>query len=379
MQQIVTQQDLPIDTEATNTGVGYTIQAFYNNVAYTTGLVFESGTLLVSKNNVKATDIVLIVTTNSLISDTIQITTECPVDNQLTIYNIALTSNNEAGQFIHNQYSWIDKSFTSPFHSNQITFLGNTNISPIVSQYQTVSGPIGAGVIPNEGATINIISSKIKNDNYVFDTATNQFRYLRTDTVYNNTTNEINTLLSLSDLASPIVTAGNNNSAQFTMPNNTGNNLYMIWDYRKPTSVLLNKKTTAVDACCSALPVGPVIQCDQGTNYSGGIAYPDTQIIELGATTGVVTLDFDAYGIPDRFTIEIDNVIVLDTGYRGEQVYQGTLNTLLAALGEPPATITSPPYGTATFNKTTATEQAVLRVYAPIQSTSWKATVSCPT
>lgn len=379
LQQIVTQQDLPIDTEATNTGVGYTIQAFYNNVAYTTGLVFESGTLLVSKNNVKATDIVLIVTTNSLISDTIQITTECPVDNQLTIYNIALTSNNEAGQFIHNQYSWIDKSFTSPFHSNQITFLGNTNISPIVSQYDTVSGPIGAGVIPNEGATINIISSKIKNDNYVFDAATNQFRYLRTDTVYNNTTNEINTLLSLSDLASPIVTAGNNNSAQFTMPNNTGNNLYMIWDYRKPTSVLLNKKSTAVEACCSTLPVGPVIQCDQGTNYSGGIAYPDTQIIELGATTGVVTLSFNAHDVPDKFTLEFDGVIVIDTGYRGAQNEQGRLNTALADLGEPSETITSPGLGTATFNKTTTTQQAILRVYAPLPGTLWAAIVSCPT
>ena len=165
LQQIVTELGLAIDTEETNTGVGYTIQAFYNNTAYTTGVVFTSGTLYVNKNNVKATDIVLIVTTTSLISDTIQITTECPIDNQLTIYNIALTSNNEAGQFIHNQYSWIDNSFTSPFHSNQVTFLGNTTVSPIVSQYQTVSGPIGAGVIPNEGALVNIISNKIKNDN----------------------------------------------------------------------------------------------------------------------------------------------------------------------------------------------------------------------
>ena len=379
LQQIVTELGLAIDTEDTNTGVGYTIQAFYNNTAYTTGVVYVSGTLYVNKNNVKATDIVLIVTTTSLISDTIQITTECPIDNQLTIYNIALTSNNEAGQFIHNQYSWIDNSFTSPFHSNQVTFLGNTTVSPIVSQYQTVSGPIGAGVIPNEGALVNIISNKIKNDNYVFDSTTNQFRYLRTDTLYNNTTNEINTLLSLSNLATPIVTAGNINSAQFTMPNNTGNKLYMIWDYRKPTSVLLNKKTTAVDACCSALPVGPVIQCDQGTNYSGGKAYPDTQIIELGTATGIVTLDFQAHDVPDQFTLEFDGAVVIDTGYRGTQSYQGQLNTALAALGAPSATITSPGLGTATFNKTTATEQAILRVYAPLTGTQWAAIVSCPT
>ena len=380
LQQIVTELGLPIDTEETNTGVGYTIEAIYNNVSYTTGLVFISGTLYVNKNVVDATQVTLRITTNSLTSDTIEITTECPAENTLTLYNIALTSGNDAGQFIHNQYSWTDNTFTSPLHSTQITFSSDTSSNPIVSQFDTVTGPIGAGIIPNEGALVNIISNKILSDNFDFDTSLNKFRFFRTDTTYGNNSNDILTLFGLSEIASPIVTTGDKHSAQFAMPNNTGDNLYLIWDYRKPTQAILNTGTSDFDACCNALPVGPIIQCNFGTNFSGGIAYPDTQIIELGNTTGVVTVNFDAYTVPDRFTLEFDGVVVIDTGYRSNnpQSQQGQLNTALAALGEPAATITGPGNGSATFNKTTATQQAVLKVFAPISGTAWTATVSCP-
>mgnify|MGYP003642459550 CR=1 FL=1 len=378
LQKIVTQQGLTIVTEETNTGVGYTIEAIYNNVSYTTGLVFISGTLFVNKNVVDATQVILRITTNSVAPDTIQVTTECPAENLLTIYNIAITSSNEAGQFIHNQYSWTDNTFNSPLHSTQITLSSDTSSNPIVSQYDTVSGPIGAGIIPNEAALVNIISNKIGTDNYVFDATTNQFRYLRTDTLYNNISFDIVSLLGASTLATPVVTTGDKHSAQFAMPNNTGNKLYLIWDYRKPTQVLLNVDNTAYNACCNNVPVGPVIPCNSSTSFSGGVAFPDTQVIQLGATLGVVTITFNAFNVPDQFTLEFDGVVVIDTGYRGLLSYQGELNTALAALGEPAATITYPGNGSATFNKTTATQTAVLKVFAPISSTAWNATVSCP-
>jgi hypothetical protein len=378
LQPIETEQGLPIDTEETNTGVGYTIEALYNNVSYTTGLVFVSGTLLVNKNIVDATQITLRVTTSSVTPDTIEITTECPSENVLTIYNIALTSANEAGQFIHNQYSWTDNTFTSPLHSSQITFSSDTSSNPIVSQFETVSGPIGAGIIPNEGALVNIISNKVLSDNFDFDTNSNQFRYLRTDTAYANDSNDILTLYSLSTQSTPIVTSGDMHSSQFAMPNNAGDKLYLIWDYRKSTSGLLNLGTSSYDACCNT-PVGPVIPCAQATGYQGLQAYPDTQVIELGTATGVVTLDFNAFSIPDRFTIEFDGSLVVDTGYRGDTDYQGDLNTALANLGAAAATIVSPGNGTVTFNKLTATTTATLRVYAPLENTQWNATVSCPT
>jgi len=68
----------PITTEETNTGVGYTIAAYYNGVEYSTGLVFISGSLTIIKNIVDVTQVTLIVTTSSTVADSIQITTNCP-------------------------------------------------------------------------------------------------------------------------------------------------------------------------------------------------------------------------------------------------------------------------------------------------------------
>ena len=68
----------PITTEETNTGVGYTIKAYYNGVEYSTGLVFISGTLTIIKNIVDVSQVTLIVTTSSTVADSIQITTQCP-------------------------------------------------------------------------------------------------------------------------------------------------------------------------------------------------------------------------------------------------------------------------------------------------------------
>ena len=379
LQDVITEQGLELVTERTSSGVGYVIEVIYNNVRYTTGVVYVSGFIDIAKNNVDATEVTIIVTTTSITPDTIQITTSCPIQNILTIYNIALTSNNEAGQFIHNQYSWTDSTFSSPLHSNQITFSSDTTNDPIVSQFLQVSGPIGAGIIPSEGATVNIISNKLVNDNYVFDSATNQFRYLRTDTTFSNTSNEILTLISESAIASPIVTSGDKNFAEFTMPNNTGSNLYLIWDYRKPTSAFLNyDASSARNACCGAVPVGPVVQCDNATGFSGGEAFPDVQVIELGATTGVVTLTFNAINVPDKFIIEFDGSEVINTGYRGSASQQGPLNSALADRGLPPETIQGGGQGTATFNKTTSTTTATLKVFAPLPGTSWVCTVSCP-
>jgi len=48
-QQVVTEAGVDIETEGQVTGTGYTIQAIYDGVTYTTGVVYQSGTLVVSK------------------------------------------------------------------------------------------------------------------------------------------------------------------------------------------------------------------------------------------------------------------------------------------------------------------------------------------
>ena len=132
----------------------------------------------------------------------------------------------------------------------------------------------------------------------------------------------------------------------------------------EPILVNVNKKWNNY-IVTKAQPENP---CGSGLDVSGGQApnppgyfeYP----ISLGPTYGLVTLTYDAYSIPDRFVVNYDGVDVIDTGYRGSSGFC--------------VTPVGPGSGTATFMKTSLTETALLRVYAPCGSTGWEATLGCP-
>lgn len=125
-------------------------------------------------------------------------------------------------------------------------------------------------------------------------------------------------------------------------------------------------------------PVVVDIPCGAGSTYNGGEAYPQTDIIDLGSATGIVTLNFDAYGLADKFIVEFDGVEVINTGYRGNASEQTNLNNALAAKGFPPETIQGVGSGTTTFQKTTTTTTATVKVYAPLPGTGWNYTLGCP-
>jgi hypothetical protein len=78
-----------------------------------------------------------------------------------------------------------------------------------------------------------VYSNKINFDDFVFDPAVDKFKYLRTNTFYQNNATDISTLLSLAIDAAPISTVGAPTvySADFTMPA-SGSILYLVWDYR---------------------------------------------------------------------------------------------------------------------------------------------------
>lgn len=125
-------------------------------------------------------------------------------------------------------------------------------------------------------------------------------------------------------------------------------------------------------------PVVADIPCGAGSLYKGGEAFPQTDIVDLGTATGLVTLNFDARGIPDKFIVEFDGVEVINTGYRGNDSQQTDLNRELAFRGLPPETIQGVGQGTATFQKTTATTTATVKVFAPQSGTYWEYTLECP-
>lgn len=146
---------------------------------------------------------------------------------------------------------------------------------------------------------------------------------------------------------------------------------YILWVTNECSN---SSKTLSITTGSSV----PIIPCGDASSYSGGESFPTEQIITLGATLGNVVLMFDALSIPDKYIVIFDGIEVINTGYRGDISYQSALDAELASRGLPPETITFPGAGSVNFNKTTATTTAIIRVYAPLEGTSWSYTMNCP-
>ena len=89
-------------------------------------------------------------------------------------------------------------------------------------------------------------------ENEIEELILNDFKYLRTDTLYENNATDINALVaaSFNEISSIIGTEGDPVfKSNFVMPS-TGDYLYLIWDYRKSTSVELCLGDTIEAACC---------------------------------------------------------------------------------------------------------------------------------
>ena len=105
---------------------------------------------------------------------------------------------------------------------------------------------------------------------------------------------------------------------------------------------------------------------------SGGRGYFEITV-QLGAGTGNITFDFDAYTVPDQFQVYWNNSLVIDTGFRGSSAYNAQLN----ALGYP--NVSGGGSGSSSFNKTLASPTTALVVItAPIVGTAWQFLMGCP-
>ena len=107
-------------------------------------------------------------------------------------------------------------------------------------------------VIPANGASIDIISKRIEPvDNYQFDVAVDKFFFLRSDTLYENNTTDINALLAAATEVTPSAVDANTFSGSFTMPDTTEQYLYIIYDYRNGSEQSLCFGNSRFDVCCN--------------------------------------------------------------------------------------------------------------------------------
>ena len=235
-------------------GVPIPYTGTYNGAVVLSGNITSDGLVSITfdKNIVSQDELILNFgaygsSTNTLV----EVTVSCPDAPTITVIQVAITSNNEEGQFVHNEYRWLDGTFVSALQSEQVEFNSGTGL--IVSQYTSTSAPQGGNLIPANGATVRIISNKISalGDDFVFNPVLNKFRYHRSSTLYTNTPAQVQALLNVATTATPISGAAPTYEANFPMPNTSDEFLYLIWDYRAPTPIeLCFSDVSCAEACC---------------------------------------------------------------------------------------------------------------------------------
>jgi len=221
------------------------INATYNGNVVSSGFVNTSGSITVDKDTVSKDTLDINMVSNNGLA-VVELKVNCPDARQITIYEVAITSNGNEGEFITNQYRWTDGNFVSPLHSERMEFA-----TGLVSKYDAVTGPQGAGIIPANGASVDIISKRIEPvDNYQFDVTVDKFFFLRSDTLYENNPTDINALLAAATEVTPSAVDANTFSGSFTMPDTTEQYLYIIYYYRNGSEQSLCFGTSRFDVCC---------------------------------------------------------------------------------------------------------------------------------
>jgi len=166
----------------------FSITATYNGNVYSTGLVTSAGTLVVPKNvnNVQTIQIEVLAS-DALLLD---VNVSCVAPIPLTIVEVVITNDYEAGKTIHSEYRYSIGTYNSPLQSAFVTF-GTDPSNFVISRYNTVTGDVGTGGFPQESSTMYLISNQFSSDTFVFDPLQDSFKYLMSSTLYNNNVPDI--------------------------------------------------------------------------------------------------------------------------------------------------------------------------------------------
>lgn len=322
--------DVNVDFIVTAVSGTFTISATYNGNTTVVGPTSSSGTLTFSKDVVNIDTVDIEINTTGSVS--LDLTVNCPEADSITIFLVTVTSANEAGLFTTNQYRWNDGAFLSPLHTQGIQFQSGGGVNPIVSQYQSITGLQGGGVIPSNNATVTMFSNTIPPDDFVFEIGSDEFKYLRSNTLYQNNPVDIQGLLAASTQALPINPPINGNTAyyaQFQMPQ-VGQYLYLIWDYRNSTPIeLCYDASSPTVACCD---------CEGG----GGVVTPTTYVIRDCGTGYDYVADIGPY------SFNVGDVIHYKVGINGG--YGVTLCATIQSLGQATANASIQDAGTYNCN-----------------------------
>ena len=128
--------------------------------------------------------------------------------------------------------------------------------------------------------------------------------------------------------------------------------------------------------------------CGGTFSVNGGhISWNDTPnyyeyVVGMGTPTGLVTMEFDTYKVPDKMVVIWDGQEVINTGWRGIEGPENKttyIDDIRTATGDGSINVSGPAKGSATFVKNKRLPMhAILRVWGPRPGTAWRIRIGCP-
>jgi len=231
----------PVDFDFNVTSGEINVVVTWNSVEQFNGNINGASTVSFDKTLNNPTDASVVITPVG--SATYTASFACPIGDLVTVKEIVVNFNGDVTLSTTVRYRWELATDLSPYSTNSV-ILQDTG----VSLFQETTGEASFGALPPNAATIKMQASSSPGQTYVFDPLKDKFKYLASNTNYDET--QINTLLPLLNTATPIVLNGTQYEADFDYTP-AESYLYLVWDLREPTPIeLCYNATSPTDACC---------------------------------------------------------------------------------------------------------------------------------
>jgi hypothetical protein len=232
--------------------LGATALVYYNSVLQHTLSLDVNNSVVVNKNLTSVTQVLIeIYPAAPDIELVFDISVGCVVSTSINVYLVTVASPEFNDQSIQHYYN----------DQDSYVIFSSTTSAP-ASQFELLGDVQQGGWLPQNSGIINLYSVKNGDSSYTPQTATDRFGILRTNTVYSNTTASVNSLLGAATFLSFV---SDTEYEPFTAYKramtltSSGSNLYLIWDYRRPTLIdaCYVAGTDPSGACCGCTTVCP--------------------------------------------------------------------------------------------------------------------------